>query len=272
MKKIAINLILIAVLFSGCSFGRTNHPKVVKNTDTISTDAKFILDKSVEEIRTGETVEAIKDLQVLTGLYPKLAIGYYNLGLAYVKNNQTNEAIKAWEETIKIDNKYADAYFNLGKAYKNINRKKARENLLKYLLLRPNDPYMNTIKDEISRLKEPSVGKGIIGRISVTDKVDFKNNIALSVKDYFNSGTPLIYSCIELINATDDKDIEVNWYYIMENNEKFPVNSVKFSGQGSKNVVVSLKKPYTGWPIGKYEEVILVDGVENTAVPFIIQR
>jgi len=272
MKKIAISLILITILFSGCSFGRNNSSRVVQNDNVISSDAKFILDKSTEEIRLGEIKEAIKDLQVLTGLYPKLAIGYYNLGLAYIKNNQLNEAIKAWEETTRIDSKYADAYFNLGKAYKSINKKKARDNYLKYLLLRPNDPYINTIKDEISKLKKPSIGKGIIGRISTTDEVDFKNNIALTVKDFFKPNTPFIYSCIELVNATKDQIIEVNWFYIMQNNEKIPVNSIKFSGQGSKNVVVSLKKPYTGWPIGKYEEVIFVNGTENTVIPFIIQK
>ncbi|MDD3012817.1 MAG: tetratricopeptide repeat protein [Candidatus Gastranaerophilales bacterium] len=272
MKKIVINLILIAILFSGCSFSRNNSSKVAQNNNAIPTDAKFLLDKSIEEIRVGEIDGAIKDLQELTKSYPKLALGYYNLGLAYIKNNQRNEAIIAWEKTTRIDDKYADAYFNLGKAYKSFNKKKARDNLLKYLLLRPNDPYINNIKDEIFLLNDPAIGKGIIGRVSITDEVDLKNNIALSVKNFFKPNTPFIYSCIELVNATKDKNIEVNWFYIMQNNEKLPVNSTKFSGQGSKNVVISLKKPYIEWPSGKYEAVILVNGVENAAVPFIIQR
>jgi hypothetical protein len=116
------------------------------------------------------------------------------------------------------------------------------------------------------------VGKGIIGRVSMTDKVDFKNNIPLNIEVFFDSSIPVIYSCIELVNGTKSKDIEVNWYYILQNNERLPVNSIKFSGQGSKNVVISLKKPYTEWPIGKYEQVISVNGVENTTVPFIIQK
>jgi len=272
MKKTVISLVLLTILFSGCSFDRKNSTTVKSYNHNIPYKAKILLDKAVNEIRYGETSTAISDLKDLTTSYPGLAIGYYNLGLAYINNKQTNEAIKAWEETIKIDNKYSDAYFNLGKAYKSINKTKARYNLIKYITLRPDDPYIRTIKDEISKLSEPVVGKGVIGSVSTTDEVDFKNNIALSVKDFFKPETPAIYSCIELINTSKDKDIQVNWFYILPDNEKLPVNSVHFSEQGSKNVIVSLKKPYKIWPAGIYEEVILVNGVENVKTSFIIQR
>lgn len=272
MKKTVISLILLTILFSGCSFTHKDSSKVVSYNYDIPYKAKILLNKAVNEIRYGDSPLAINDLKELIASYPDLAIGYYNLGLAYINNKQTNEAIKAWEKTIKIDNKYSDAYFNLGKAYKTIDKTKARNNLIKYVILRPDDPYINTIKDEISRLREPVIGKDVIGHISVTDEVDFKNNIALSIKDFFKPDTQAIYSCIELINTSKDKNIQVNWLYILPDNEKILVNSAHFAEQGSKSVIVSLKKPYKAWPSGIYEEVILINGVESAKTSFVIQR
>lgn len=279
MKKIITAIVLVGLLITGCSDHKKSKDitKITKaeftRTNLLPEEAKILLNEGIQKIQSGKINDAILDFQDLTKLYPKLIVAHYNLGLAYAKNNQLNEAIASWEEVVSIDQNYADAYYNLGQAYKMTkDNRKAVENLVRYTILRPSDPQISFIKDEIAKMKEPNIGTGVVGRISITDKVDFKNNIALSVKDFLNPAIPVIYTCIEIVSAPKDTNIEANWYYRAIDNQKIPVNKMKFKIEGSKNVLLSLKKPKTEWPSGKYEFVILVNGKENTIVPYNINN
>ena len=276
MKKIIVCVFVISLFISGCS---SKHNKGEKISESISTrqgslnkEANFLLNDGAKKLNSGNVNGAINDFRDLTKLYPNVEIGYYNLGLAYAKNDQVNEAIDAWEEFKSRDSNYADVYYNLGQAYKKVKKnRKAVENLSKYLSLRPKDPQANAIKKDISKLTEPTSGKGIIGRVSITDKVDLKNNIALKAKSLLEPSTQVIYSCIEFVSAPENTNIETRWYYRATDNKRIPVNSLKFNISGSKNVLISLKRPKTYWPKGKYEFVILLNKKENIIAPFNIQ-
>jgi tetratricopeptide (TPR) repeat protein len=269
MKLKLTGIILIFLLLSGCTFTAKNSSKDIHKKPIIPKQAKLLLDKGINEIKYQEYQLAIKELTELTRLYPKLAIGHYNLGIAYIKNDNINEAIKAWQTTVSIDNKYADAYFNLGKVYKQIDKRKSAEYLQKYITLRPDDPYINVIKDEITEMIK---SQGLIKKVSFGDKADFNRNIVINIKEIFNPETPVIYSCIEFKSKTVKKNIELKWYYIMPKNDMLPVNSAKFAAQGSNKVIASLKKPVKGWPIGQYKLIIFVENEENTVTAFEIQR
>ncbi|MFH0703016.1 MAG: tetratricopeptide repeat protein [bacterium] len=284
MKKIIfISLLLSSFFLTGClnknknkinpeNITKTEHVKIFK-TNLLPKEAKILLNEGIKKLQSNNIKDAILAFRDLTGLYPKLAVAHYNLGLAYAKNNQLNNAVDSWEKAVIIDENYADAYFNLGIAYRIINNnKKAVENLTKYILLCPDDKNNILIKEEISKLREPVIGKGIIGRISITDKIDVKNNIALSAESFFKPNTPFIYVCIELVNAPKNTQIDANWHYKTLDNQSMLVNSLKFKTQESKNILLSLKKPETNWPIGKYNFELLINNKENTIVPFYIQQ
>ena len=279
MKKIFIVILFINLILSGCSAnGRLNNSEKSFNVGNYKAgympeEAKILLNQGIQKIKSGNTKLAIKDFQDLIKLYPEQKEGYYNLGLAYAKENQLKNAVMAWNKVILLDNNYSDAYYNLGLAYKMLNdNNKAVENLTQYILLHPDDPQINEIKKEISQLREPYLGKGIIGRVSITDEIDFEHNIAKSVKNIFNSSTPYVYSCLEIINAPKNTNIEVRWYFKTVDNQKLPINSSIFHINGSKNVILSIKKPSPEWPIGNYYLEILVDDQPNISVPFNIQN
>lgn len=270
MKKILTLLALIILLITVC-FNTTRQNTL--NTKTyIPEEARNLLNEGATKMRTGNYKEAAKYFQDLVNLYPDIKEGYLNLGLAYAKDNQLKKSTSYWEQAVKIDNKYSDAYYNLGLTYKILkNNNKAVENLTRYILLNPEDPHLKMIKEEISQLREPYLGSGLIGRISVSNEIDFDHNIALSVKDLFNPSTPYIYFCVEVINAPENTNIEIYWYYKTDDNQKIPVNSKNFHIKGSKNVILSLKKPDPEWPSGAYFAEISVNGVQNISVPFNIE-
>lgn len=278
MKKFFTAILFVSILLTGCVFGHNENitPNTIgkfRRFSSLSANERKLLNSGIKKLQSEDVTGAIIDFQNLTNLHPNLAIAHYNLGLAYSKNNQLPQAINCWEKSVSIDNKYADAYYNLGLAYKILhNNKKAAENLTGYILLNPEDNNIHQIKNEIINLNELYAGNGIIGRISISDKSDPKNNVVLDAKNLFNPDTPTIYTSIEVISAPENTEMEVNWYYITDEGQKFPVNLAKLRATGSENLLLSISKPETGWPAGKYEIDIFVNNNINTIVPFSILR
>ena len=192
MKKIFTYILLSLLIFIACtacngSGGSNNSVSEYKKSGSIPKQNRKLLSHGIKRLQAGDAGDAIIDFKRVISSNPDLAIAHYNLGLAYAKSNQLNEAIKSWENTVLLDNKYADAYYNLGLAYKTINNsQKAEQNLINYIMLRPNDPDINNIKGGIEKLKQPSSGKGIIGHIAIADEADLKNNIALNPKSFLS--------------------------------------------------------------------------------------
>ncbi|EKE02285.1 MAG: hypothetical protein ACD_20C00402G0015 [uncultured bacterium] len=278
MKKILITSILCIFILTGCMLNQgsrdaNNSRTGFKKENKISQNAKVLLNKGIAQVKSGDNTNAIKSFNELINKYPDLAIGYYNLGLAYAENKNLNKAINSWEQAVLIDDSYADAYYNLGLAYKTLhNKKKAAESLANYISIRPDEPGNDQIRKELAALQEPYQGKGIIGLITLSDKADQKNKTVLNAKNFFNTNTNYIYAALQIADAARDTDVKVIWYYITSDNQKLPVNLLKFTIEGSKNVLLSLKRPEKGWPIGDYELDILVNGKINDIVPFEVLR
>ncbi len=68
--------------------------------------------------------EAIKQIQKVIGLNPKLAHAYDGWGLALVRLKKYDEAIKKFQKAIDLDPKFAGAYFNWGWVLGTLNRQK----------------------------------------------------------------------------------------------------------------------------------------------------
>ncbi|OGH96142.1 MAG: hypothetical protein A2104_10035 [Candidatus Melainabacteria bacterium GWF2_32_7] len=269
MEKIFIYSFLFLFLLTGCSVGQNSST----GSSRISKNAQTLLNKGIDEVESGDIKEATDSFNQLVNKYPDFAVGYYNLGLVYAQSNELYKAINSWEQAVILDNSYADAYYNLGLAYKSMhNNKKAIENFSNYIALRPNDAGIDLVKKELIELQEPYQGKGIIGRVSLSDNADFKNKIVLSPKNFFKPDTACIYAAIEIANAPKNTDLKVIWYYLTSDNQKVPVNLLKFVLEDSKNVLLSLNKPEEDWPIGKYELDIIVNGKINDIIPFEVLK
>lgn len=270
--SISLALILTCSALSGCTptikkDSQTLHWKQVQSLDAKS---KELLDQGTEYLEGYNYEQAIKYLNYFIKLNPKVATGYYNLGVAYSMAKNYTGALEAWEKAISIDKDYADAYYNLGLAYKfQRNNKKAVENYAQFLILNPEYENKNQLLDEISKIREPNVGHGVIGRVSMTDTADYSKNIGFSNKIIFDNHAKNIYSCIELINAAKGTRINANWYYYTDG-EPVLVNSARFKTSGSRNLLIKLSKPNNKWPEGKYEFELSINGKTNLTVPFYV--
>lgn len=233
--------------------------------------AKTILNSGIAHIKSKQTELAIKDFQHLTKLYPKLALGYYNLGLAYIQSNDVNNAINVWNEALKYDNKYQNVYYNLGLAYKIAGDKdKAVSNFAKYLLVQKSDN-ANDVKKEISELRQPYYGEGSIGLVLFSDEVDKVKALIAKPKIVFTPESDIIYSTVEVSSLQENAQVRAVWSYSDFELENVNVNSSIVKLTGSKNILLSLKKPSEKWPTGTYTLSIFVnDKLEATPSFYII--
>lgn len=278
MKKIIVIFISL-MLFTGCSIidkttSSNNEKKNIEqdNMHYPSDNAKRLFKNAIYELNSSNITSAISLFKELSTDYPNWKEAHYNLGVAYSIDYNYPEAIKAWEKAIDIDDKYIDAYYNTALAYKKLNNnKKAVQYLAKYLFLTPDNANSENIITEIEKIKEAYIGNGIIGRVSFTDEVNAANSIALNDKIFFKIDTSPIYSFVEVIEAPKHTRIEAKWSYIMDGNQKVPVNSIKFLAEGSKNTLISLTKPQTGWIQGEYILEIFVNKELNTTIPFYVK-
>lgn len=125
----------------------------------------------------------------------------------------------------------------------------------------------NTLSEELAG---PVLGKGVVGRVFATNRVNEEKNLALKPKAWFDKDTKIIYASLEIINAPVNTEIETEWAYELAKNEQVKINSTRFKAEGSKNTLVSLEKPTSGWPIGKYRLNVIVNGYYNTDLIFYV--
>ncbi|MFY0606255.1 MAG: tetratricopeptide repeat protein [Cyclobacteriaceae bacterium] len=64
----------------------------------------------------GETVKAMKDLQMATELNPEYAEAYYEIGYIFLTDQNAAEAIKAFDKAIQFDPEFAEALVSRGTA------------------------------------------------------------------------------------------------------------------------------------------------------------
>lgn len=277
MKKILIFLAVIIFLVLFGYLFKGNSDDVIKITSETS-PSKFTFNGKVVSLKTGINLlkagkidEAIKFFNEYQDFFSDNPKYYYYSGQAYFKKGLYQKASACFEKALSFDNTNYNLYLDLAHAYEKAkNNNKAAENLVNYVF-KSNDLSKNPeIRNELNRLACETLGSGVVGRISVTDQAELTKNSAIGLKQAFSSETPVIFASIELINSKENDVIQANWNFINNNGETIPVNSSKFSYTGSKTVLLSIKNPVTGWPIGKYELQILTNGTKNSTKYFYI--
>ena len=273
-----IFLICLPLLISGCTSGSDDIIKISSSTtgqEFTKTHPSFkgenILNLGIINLRAGNVRESVKLLEEFANYHPNNPVGQFYLGKAYYKDMRYEDSIVKFKQAFILDKETPEPLLYLGRAYKKLgNRKKAVKTLYKYLLIESDTSIAEKIREEINSMSEPVIGSGIIGRIFVTNEVNREKGIALGTKVIFRANIPEIYASLEIINAPYNTEIETKWYYIISDEEKMEVNKTSFNAEGSKNALVSLKKPSSQWPLGEYKLEIYVDKEKNASVNFYI--
>lgn len=277
MKKILI-LIVVAVFFlSGCLL-KNNSQDVIKITsekvfeNKITKNGKIVsLSTGIDLLESGDVDGAIKFFIEYENFYSQNPKYYYYLGQSYLNKKLYNKACYNFEKALALDNTQYNLFLNIADAYENANvQNKAVENYVNYVF-KSNDSSKNSeIRDKLNKLSVQMIGTDVIGRISLTDRADVMKNSAIGIMQAFNPDTPLIFASVELINAKKSDKIQVIWNFIGNKGEIIPVNTSKFNIFGSKTILLLIKSPVTGWPTGKYEMCVLVNGIKNSSLKFYI--
>lgn len=273
MKKKLIFLVLPVFLLSGCLI-KNNSQDIIKITSEKNSNKinkSLSLSVGVELLNSGKTDSAIQYFNDCREYYSQNSDFYYYLGQAYFKNNKFTEAAGNFEKALAIDNKRYKLFLEIANAYEKANIKnKAVENYVSYIFKSDDTLKISEIRNKLNDLAAESIGNNIIGRISVTDKADMIKNTAIGAMQAFNPDTPLIFASVELINPQKTDKVQVEWNYISVNEEIIPVNVSEFYSDKSKTVLLSIKSPVAGWPPGKYEMRVLVNGIKNSSLNFYI--
>lgn len=286
MHRIAV-ILLVFIILTGCtkpeSIDKGAMPEIQhdKKQTSYSIDGKPIPEKVVshfnqanEYLRNSDYENAIQRYNLVLSLQPDFAVAHYNLGVALYQTNRVPLAIEQWQKTLEYDTDYAKAYLSLGYAYEKVHdNDKAVENYDKYLQLNPDDDNAALINQKINALRGQLRGEGIIGKVSITEKVDPKTFDPIQYKDIFYDSTSVILATAEVINAPPKTNIKAVWYYQGLKGEEILVNSKEKVLEGSHKVVFKIQKPPSmPWPTGRYELRLFVDGKENLSIPFTILK
>ena len=185
-----------------------------------------------------------------------------NQGVINLKAGNIQQAISILQQYVQYHPGNSVAHLYLGKAY-------YEDNQTSKALFHIKQAF--SLDSTLSReLAGPFIGKGVIGRVFVTNETDEGKKLALKPKACFDKDTPVIYASIEIINALPDTEIESEWVYEISKNEEVQVNSAKFKAEGSKDALVSIKKPDSSWPPGKYKLNVYVNREKNTDLTFYV--
>jgi tetratricopeptide (TPR) repeat protein len=277
-----INIVALIVIFpvilNGCDGNQAEDIEKITTSseqevirDISAYQGENSLNQGVVCYKAGNIPKAIAALEQYVLYHSQNSMGQYYLGKAYFANNMFDKAIVHLGKAVNLDDEISDSYYYLGKSYQSLNNKqKAIENLYKYISLNPNILNKVKIEDEINNLSSPVIGIDIIGRIFTTDQVIKDKNIAVDSKSLFLQETDTIYASLEIINPKYNSIIYAEWSYLSPVSDKVQVNTIQFTVSSSKNAVLSLKKPLTGWPSGQYLLEIYVNRIKNSEIKFYI--
>jgi len=277
MKKILIFLAISVIFLSGCLL-KNNSNDVIKITSenqaksiNIKVNKTLSLSTGINLLESGDTDGAIKFFKEYEDFYSKNSKFYEYFGQAYLKKGLYSKASYAFEKAMALDKNRTDLFLNIAESYEKANNKnKAVESYVNYVF-ESNDTSKNIeIRNKLNNIIVQELGNGVIGRISLTDRADVIKNSAIGMMQAFSPNTPVIFASIEVINAKKSDKITVKWNFIGNKEEILPVNSSEFDVSGLKTVLISIKSPVTGWPTGKYEMQIFVNGVKNSSLKFYI--
>ena len=89
---------------------------------------------------SGQSAEALSDLNQSLKLNPNQARAYNNIGNVYKNDNLLQEAIANYRKALTIDPKYINAYFNLARIHLDTNLKEAEKYINQALSIDPEHP------------------------------------------------------------------------------------------------------------------------------------
>ncbi|OGI00175.1 MAG: hypothetical protein A2Y25_00310 [Candidatus Melainabacteria bacterium GWF2_37_15] len=214
-------------------------------------------DKSSEDI-----IKIVSDDHAMVKEHSEFKVeNALNEGLINLRAGNIQKSIEILEKFITYYPTNSLGHYYLGKAYFENNELNKSLHHTKQAL------YDKTLTNELAG---PIIGKGVLGRVFVTNEVIEEKNLALKPKACFDKNTPVIYASLEIINAPSDSEIEAEWVYELPKNEQVKVNSSLFKANGSKNALVSVKKPTSEWPAGKYRLNVYINGEKNTDLTFYV--
>lgn len=115
----------------------------------LNSKAKVFMDK-------GDYQGAIARLKSSIDLDPSIFESYYNLAVAYTKDEDYSNAIDAYNHAIKLNPEFADAYYSLAVCEENL----AEDLISGYVKLDSDGSYIKLTEDEVSKLQgKPKLDK-----------------------------------------------------------------------------------------------------------------
>ena len=235
--KLLLLFIFITLTTSGCDKSSEDIVKITSDDHAmVKEHSEFKIENALNEglinYRAGNIQKSIEILEKVVTYYPTNSLAHYYLGRAYFENNELNKSLHHIKQAL----------------------------------------YDKILANELAG---PIIGKGILGRVFVTNEIIEEKNLALKPKACFDKSTPVIYASLEVINAPPKSQLEAEWVYELPKNneqvrEQVKVNSAFFEANGSKNALVSVKKPSSEWPAGKYKLNVYINGEKNTDLTFYI--
>ena len=115
-----------------------------------------------------------------------------------------------------------------------------------------------------------SVSTASLKNLQMASQVD-SNNKAVTVTDSFTTDTPMIYATGNVNNAPEGTVIEALWVYL-DSDPVIDIDSVEMELDDSYvDFIFSLSRPDNGWPTGKYEVKLSIDGVYKESLYFTVR-
>ena len=154
-------------------------------------DAKVLLDqaknKGIKGADFDQLEQRLNDVSKALGTKPDYASVYYNMGIAFKKQNKLEEAIEAYNKALAIKPDYADAYYNMGIILQEQNKlEKAIEAYNKALAIKPDyaNAYYNmgTVLQHQNKLEEAIEAYNKALAIKPDDAGAY-NNMGTALKD-----------------------------------------------------------------------------------------
>lgn len=113
-----------------------------------------------------------------------------------------------------------------------------------------------------------SVSTARLSDETMASAVDDQTKMPVTAATSFAPDTPMIYATAKLSNAPDGTRVKAAFYYLEGGEELIAEDEV--TAGGTRHVSFSLSRPDNGWPSGKYETRLFLNGEEARRLPFTV--
>lgn len=113
-----------------------------------------------------------------------------------------------------------------------------------------------------------SVSTARLSEETMASEVNDETKTPVTATTSFAPDAPAIYVTAKVSNAPDDTRVKAAFYYL-EGGEELIADDEVTAG-GTRNVSFSLSRPDNGWPAGRYETRLFLNGEESKRLPFTV--